>query len=192
MGTSKSQPSPRTSNWHAAQLAYSDPSITLDRAVQEIWRAATNQPTGDLAASLQEPAIAECLALASSAPDRKSAVDVVARHIASLGRSSLGLVIAQRAIAQSYGQADTVASFATSLFAEAGNYLVSRDLPGFVGTNGRAKTASEAIALKAEIRDRVATRVAEIKPPRKSVLVNSWSEYVVKVIGHLRESRRHR
>lgn len=192
MGTSKSQPSPRTPNWRAAQLAYADPAVTIDRAVQEIWRAATNQPSGDLAQLLGEPAIAECLSVATDAPNRESAVDAVSRHLASLGKASLGLVMAQRAVAQSYGKPDPVAAFTSSLFGEAGNYLVSRDLPGFVGVDGRAKTTSEAMALKAEIRERVAERAAEIRPPRQGALVDGWSDYVAKVVGHLRETGRQR
>ena len=188
MGTSKSQPSPRTPNWRAAQLAYSDPAVTIDRAVQEIWRAATNQPTGDLGLLLGEPAIAECIAIATDSPSRESAVDAVSRHIASLGKASLGFVMAQRAVVQSYGQPDPVAAFTSSLFGEAGNYLVSRDLPGFVGADGRAKTTSEAIALKAQLRQRTAERAAEIRPPRRAALVDSWSTYVARVVEHLRET----
>lgn len=188
MGTSKNQSSPRTPNWKAAQLAYADPAVTIDRAVQEIWRAATNQPSGDLTQLLREPAIAECVAISTEAPNRESAVDAVSRHIASLGKASLGLVMAQRAIAQSYGQPDPVAAFTSSLFAEAGNYLVSRDLPGFVGTEGRAKTTSEAIALKAQLRERVAERASEIRPPRRAALVDGWSDYVTQVVEHLRKT----
>jgi hypothetical protein len=192
VGTSKSQPSPGTPNWKAAQLAYADPAVTIDRAVQEIWRAATNQPSGDLTQLLREPAIAECVAIASDSPNRESAVDAVARHIASLGKASLGLVMAQRAVAQSYGQADSVAAFASALFSEAGNYLVSRDLPGFVGTEGRAKTTSESMALKAQLRERIAERASEIKPPRRAALVDSWSDYVASVVQHLRQTGRKR
>jgi hypothetical protein len=192
VGTSKSQPSPRTPNWKAAQLAYADPAVTIDRAVQEIWRAATNQPSGDLTQLLREPAIAECVAIAADAPNRESAVDAVSRHIASLGKASLGLVMAQRAVAQSYGKADSVAAFASSLFGEAGNYLISRDLPGFVGPEGRAKTTSQAIALKAQLRERVAERASEIKPPRRAALVDGWSDYVTRVVEHLRDTRRQR
>ena len=188
MGTSKSQPSPRTPNWRAAQLAYTDPTVSIDRAVQEIWRAATNQPSGDLAELLREPAIAECFAVASAEPTRESAVDAVSRHVAALGTSSLALVIAQRAVAQSYGQPNPVAAFTASLFGEAGNYLVSRDLPGFVGPDGRAKTASESLALKAAIRERVSTRAAEITPPRQRALADAWPDYVSEVVGHLRKA----
>jgi hypothetical protein len=171
---------------------YADPAVTIDRAVQEIWRAATNQPSGDLTQLLGEPAIAECLAIATDAPTRESAVDAVSRHIASLGKASLGLVIAQRAVAQSYGKADSVAAFTSSLFAEAGNYLVSRDLPGFVGTEGRAKTTSEAMALKAQLRERIAERASEIRPPRPGALVDGWSDYVTRIVEHLRHTGRRR
>jgi len=190
VGTSKNQPSPKTPNWRAAHLAYSDPTISLDRAVQEIWRAATNQPSGDLAHSLRQPAVAECWAVASEARSREGAVDLVSRHIASLGRTSLALVIAQRAIAQSFGQPNPVASFASCLFAEAGNYLVSRDLPGFVGATGRATTITEATSLKAQIRDRIGARTAEDKAPTKAALADSWADYVTQVVSHLREARR--
>lgn len=186
MGTSKSQPSPNTPNWRAAQLAYTNPNVSIDRAVQEIWRAATNQPAGDLAALLAQPVVAECFQAARGADSRAMAVELASRHVAQSGEASLAAVMAQRAVALSYGTENSLASFTTALFSEAGNYLVARDLPGFIGASGRAKTLAEGIALKHQIRSRIAAQVEDVRRPAARNLAKGWSAYVSEVIARLR------
>ncbi len=46
MGTSVSRPSPNTHNWRAVAAIYQSEDFTVERINQEIWRAATNQPSG--------------------------------------------------------------------------------------------------------------------------------------------------
>jgi hypothetical protein len=63
MGTSVNQSSPHTLNWKAAQAGYRDPSIPINRVTTEIWRAASNQPAGNLEQLLAHPIIAQIGAL---------------------------------------------------------------------------------------------------------------------------------
>jgi hypothetical protein len=70
------------------------------------------------------------------------------------------------------------------LFSEASNYLVSRDLPGFVGSNGRAQTVGQAVELKAAVRSRVEAVVEEVpRPPTGAG--QEWSAYVSAVVQRL-------
>lgn len=187
MGTSVSQRSPSTPNWDAALIAYETDVIPLDRAVQEIWRAATNQPEGNLGVDLGSPIVAECLRIAESANSRGQAVQEARRAIALSGQTSLAADIAQRAVAQTFARPqDRTVAFAASLFAEAGNYLVSRDLPGYIGPEGRAKTVSQAIGLKSAVQERIIAVVNQT--PRPSGLSSSpalWRTFVNDVVTRL-------
>jgi hypothetical protein len=187
MGTSVNQRSPSTPNWDAALLAYETDVIPIERAVQEIWRAATNQPEGNLGVDLGTPIIAECLRIAEKAASREQAVQEARRAIAFSGQTSLAADIAQRAVTQTFAKPqDRTSAFAESLFAEAGNYLVSRDLPGHIGPEGRAKTISQAIGLKNAVQERIATVVSET--PRSTDLSSSsalWRTFVDDVVTRL-------
>src|SRR5207237_8316383 len=117
MGTSVNQGSPRTLNWRAAQLAYADATLSVERAVQEVWRAATNQPSGDLAEGLAERIVGECLAIAMSADSRDAAIADASQRIASSGQASLAAVLAQRAVALSFrAKTDRASAYTRCLF----------------------------------------------------------------------------
>ena len=122
-----------------------------------------------------------------SASSREEAAQTARREVALSGQASLAADIAQRAVAQSFrGGEDRASVFVQSLFAEAGNYLVSRDLPGYVGANGRAQTVSESIAFKSEIREHIAGTVRTI--PRSVDVANQpsvWKDYVSSVVNSL-------
>lgn len=187
MGTSVNQRSPSTPNWEAAFIAYETDILPVDRAVQEIWRAATNQPEGNLGVDLGAPIVAECLRIAERANSREQAVQEARRTVALSGQTSLAADIAQRAVTQSFAKPqDRTAAFAESLFAEAGNYLVSRDLPGYVGPEGRTKTVSEAIRFKNTIRERTAAVVNEVpRPTGLSSNASLWRTFVNDVMDRL-------
>lgn len=187
MGTSVNQRSPSTPNWNAALLAYETDVIPIERAVQEIWRAATNQPEGNLGVDLGTPVIAECLRIAERSTSREQAVLEARRAIALSGQTSLAADIAQRAVVQTFAKPqDRTSAFTESLFAEAGNYLVSRDLPGHIGPKGRANTISQAIGLKNAVQERIAAVVSET--PRPTGLSSSsalWRTFVNNVVTRL-------
>jgi hypothetical protein len=187
MGTSTSQGSPQTSSWRAAQAAYTNASVPVERAVQEIWRAAVNQPVGNIAESLASPVVARCLQIAFGANSREAALAEATSHIALSGEASLGAEIAKRAVAKSFQEGvDRVRAYTASLFSEASNYLISRDLPAFVGTTGRIHTASESLAFKSAAQQHVQNRVAQIPRPGRENLAHDWSSYIAAVVDHLR------
>lgn len=187
MGTSVNQRSPSTPNWNAALTAYETESIPLERALQEIWRAATNQPEGNLGVDLGAPIIAECLRITEGANSREQALRDVRRTVALSGQTSLAADIAQRAVTQSFTKPqDRTTAFVESLFSEAGNYLVSRDLPGYIGRDQRTKTVSEAIGLKNALQAEIVKVVRETpRPPGSLSSPQPWRMFVNDAITRL-------
>jgi hypothetical protein len=187
MGTSISQRSPSTPGWKAVGEIYSSPDYPIDRAVTEIWRAATNQPEGNIASDLSEPIIAKCFEIVQNARSREDALSRAGRAIALSGEVSLAVDIAQRAISVSFDQPlDRISAFTQSLFAEAGNYLVSRDLSGYIGVGNRAKNVSDAIKFKGAILDHIVQVVRTIpKPSGNASDPSVWRGYVNSIASSL-------
>src|SRR5687768_9297794 len=103
MGTSVNQKSPTTPNWTIAQQAYRDRSIPEDRALREIWRAALNQPEGDLAGQLRNPAFARMAALVPTWSTAADASREAAQFVREAKISSLTADLARRAAMQTAG-----------------------------------------------------------------------------------------
>lgn len=187
MGTSVSQGSPSTPNWRAAQETYYSPEVTVDRTVEELWRAADSQVDENLARDLGTPIVAECLRITLASSSRVEAVRNVARMVASSGESSLAAEIARRAAARSFsGVGSSASAFAKAVFADAGDYLASRDLPGFVGINEKIPKVSDLMALKKGIRDRIAEVVEDVEMPEDANVADGWTDYAGRVVETLK------
>jgi hypothetical protein len=115
--------------------------------------------------------------------------------VAFAEKSTLAADIAQRAVARSFSFQHNVASsqtndrvmaFTGAVFAEAGDYLVSRDLPGFVGASERLKNVEEAITFKTEIKDRITEVVRLVELPNDITAPQRWAEYVTHVVQQLK------
>jgi hypothetical protein len=187
MGTSVNQSSPRTLSWRAAQAGYRDPNVSLDRIAAEVWRAASNQPFGNLEQLLSQPIIARIGALLGQSASslelsRQSALTVVqSKH------SSLATEIARRACVQAAGTKDWQRDFTAKLIGEATGYLVSRDLPGYVGL-GRVHNIEETLSFKSSLSryaSDVATRVAR---PRQ-LNERNWADHIKKIVAQLRSGQ---
>lgn len=92
MGTSVNQRSAPTANWAAAQAGYRS-EIPVERVVQEIWRAATNQPSGDLARLLGEPIVAQVGLTAAEGGTPAQVASATSREIARSKQASLAAEI---------------------------------------------------------------------------------------------------
>ncbi len=187
MGTSISHASPRTANWRAVGAIYASEAIPVDRATQELWRAATNQPVGDLGVDLGHPIVAACAQIVRDVPSRADAVARVRQTLALSGVASLATDIAQRAAVSCFATpGDRVGAFVQSLVGEATNYLVSRDLPGYIGTSSRLGTVPDAMSFKAQILDHARQTVQSVpRPPGVEASPPSWMSYITTVIGRL-------
>jgi hypothetical protein len=187
VGTSVSQSSPSTPNWQATQATYHSPEIPIERTVKELWRAADSQIDENLARDLQSPLIAECLRVTLASSTRKEAVRNVARMVASSDQSTLAAEIARRAAARSFsGGASSAVAFAKAVFTDAGDYLASRDLPGFVGVSEKIPTVSDLMALKVNIRERIAEVVEDVELPDEANIIEGWPGYAGRVVNSLK------
>ena len=187
MGTSTNQRSPRTLNWKAVEVAYTFPDIPIQRTAQEIWRAAANESDGGLINSLGSPIIAQCLEVVQTSRSAIDTAQKVRRLLALSGQASLAGEIAQRAAVIAHEiKVNRTSAFVQSLFSEASNYLVSRDLPGFVGLADKVRTVQNATALKSSIIKEVSSNVDSVpKPTGKLSSPKTWQKFVNKVVDHL-------
>jgi hypothetical protein len=184
VGTSVNQSSPRSANWSAAQTGYRA-NIPIERIVQEVWRAATNQPQGNLAKLLAQPIVARLGQLGVEGTTPTQVASATSREIARSKASSLATDIAQRAAVQCLSSTDRAQAYGERLFAEACNYLVSRDLPGFIGRANRNQTIVEALAFKSSVLEDTARAVHEGGRPDFST-TESWRTYVEGIVHHLK------
>jgi len=184
MGTSVNQASPRTLSWSAAQIGYRDASIPVARVTSEVWRAALNQESGNIAHLIAQPLVAHLGELAVSAQSGAEVSRVTAVAIAQSKQSSLATDIARRAAIQSVGATDRFATYTERVFAEATAYLVSRDLPGYVGI-GRAMTVGDSMEFKAALMSHVAELARAVERPATAD-ARSWAKYVDTVVQRLR------
>jgi hypothetical protein len=188
VGTSVSQTSPSTPIWQATQATYYRPDIPVERTVQELWRAADSQTDENLARDISAPIVAECLRVTMMASSRMEAVRNVAQAVVASGESTLATEIARRAATKSFsgGGGGSATSFAVALFVEAGDYLASRDLPGFVGVSEKLPKVSDLVAMKKRIRARIADIVQEVELPEGENVVEVWPDYVGRVVETLK------
>jgi hypothetical protein len=188
MGTSVNQSSPRTLNWSAARSGYRDGSVPVERLAAEVWRAATNQPVGNLADLLARPIIATLGELVSQATSSVELARKSAFVVAESKQASLGVDIARRAAMQSFGTSNPFKTYSERLFSEATSYLVARDLPGYVGV-GRVRNVAESLELAADVAIHVADITSRIDVPKR-LDARSWAAHVRAVVDSLRRSGR--
>lgn len=186
MGTSVNQASPRTLSWNVVKAGYRSPAVPVARLVSEVWRAALNQTTDNMAQLLAQPVVARLGELATQARSSTDLARKTSQMLAQSKNSSLAADIARRAAIQSVGSRDRANTFSERVFAEATSYLVSRDLPGFVGGD-RARTVAESLKFRADLAGHVASLAREIGGPRR-LDSDTWARHVQTVIDGLRRS----
>lgn len=187
MGTSVNQRSPRTANWSAVEAAYLHPDISLQRTVQEIWRASANEQDGGLVNDLSKPIIAQCVDIVRNVNSPIEAGQKIRRLMVLSQQASLAGDIANRAAVGSFGTSENpIDSFVSSLFSEASNYLVSRDIPGFVGLTDKVRTVRDVADFKSSIIQEVVSKVAAVKKPEGNLSSpRNWKMYVDEITAQL-------
>jgi hypothetical protein len=188
MGTSVNQSSPRTLNWSAAQSGYRNANVPVERVAAEIWRAAGNQPSGNLADLLARPIVATIGELASQAKSGAELAKKSAFVVAESKQASLAADIARRAAVQSVGATNPFKTYSERLFSEATSYLVARDLPGYVGM-GRIANVAQSVRFAAQVAQHVAEVARSIDVPTQ-ISARSWAAHVRSVVDSLRRSGR--
>jgi hypothetical protein len=137
------------------------PAVTVDRLVQEVWRAAQSEEEADWRTLLKSPGVTFCLDASAVAQTPEQALSSAEREIGRARQSSIAAGVAKRALVQGFLiRDDARRGFAEALFSEATNYLVSRDLAGYVGEHFRNRRVSDAIEFKESIRSHVRQEVS--------------------------------
>jgi len=187
MRTSRNDRSPNTPPWRPVASVLGRPEITPDRQSQEIWRAAFGERREHLIADFCRPAMVDLLKVAASNPTPAMAIETFDHVISKRADAGLALNFARRALIRSAVAQGGIPSFVSELFAEASGYYVSRDLPSYVGSEGRVANISGSIELKSDIKNltQIAARAAGVPRPDKK----SWERYVSRVVDHLRAAK---
>jgi hypothetical protein len=187
MGTSKNFASPDTPPWKFALAVLGRLDVPLERQNREIWRSVEAERGPRTANEFSHPALATACRLASNASNVQVSLNSYEKHLAEQGKSGFAVEIGRRALARAVFSKQGSEGFARELFAEATSYYASRDLPSFVGSSGRVKTTSAAIALKADLKEITRTIVQSAGPP--AVDPEGWGKFVGTVVKRLRGPR---
>jgi hypothetical protein len=186
VGTSVNQPSPKTINWRAAQATYRNADVPV---LREMWRAATSQAEGNLASLLAQPIVARVRDIALQGGDATQVAMAASRAIAESGQSSFAAEIARRAAVQSVAAENRDQAYSERVFAEASNYLLSRDLPGYVGDVGRNKTVGDSFQFKRAVLEAAANVVRQVGPPQSGT-PEAWHDHTTAVVDALKRRNR--
>lgn len=184
MGTSVSQMSPRTRGWNIVQTIYKTQTIPIERAVKEIWRAAETE-NNNLAGQLAAPLVEQIGLIASGGGSPVEVAAKIDSFIAESGHSNFGCELARLAAikAAQVPSERRNSEFRERLFTEASNYLISRDISGFVGDNFRNKNISDLVEFKEQAK---ASTINAARRTIESSSVTTWSDYVKSVVEILR------
>jgi hypothetical protein len=185
MGTSISQPSPRTTNWKPVHAGYQNKFIPESRIINEIWRASENEQL-PLSKDLKSEAIFDCYAAVKSSKTFEQAIQKFNTSLIENKSSSIIAEFAKKAIPGAFQSAQPASNWASRFFAEVTNYIISRDTSGFVGDKCRNKTVSELVNFKKNIHTTVSTVISkEIQTIKNK---NEWNSFVDKSINKLKSN----
>lgn len=183
MGTSTNRPSPNTPTWLPLKATIGNVTVPIERQSAEIWRAATIDRDARLASELGSETIAYACAIAEGSSSVVDAVRDLQHEIVSSKTVGLTIDMAKRALARAVGSGAGASGFAGELFSEAVSYYASRDLPSVVAAPGRIATTSDAIAVKAALRDVARASVERAgRPPQDA---EGWRNYVTTILKDL-------
>ncbi|MFX1446426.1 MAG: hypothetical protein ACFFHV_23785 [Promethearchaeota archaeon] len=187
MGTSKSQGSPSTPPWNAVKKAYQKPDIDNNRISQLLWRAGSSEPSTNLIALLGQPVAFSCLNIILKSEDIFSASHEATRNISRDKHAGITAEIARRAIISSFETPEKTKNYIASLFKEATNYLISRDLSTLVGTSPRLEELKNTTKIKMDILEITQNKVFKMDIPRKIPNYKSWCQLIESIGDRLKK-----
>jgi hypothetical protein len=184
MGTSISQRSPDTAGWKTVSACYIHENVPLDRAATELWRAALKQDNS-LLDQLGTKPVAQCIQAASQPLTREAALRK-AQEVDSLKQNTVAGEFAKRAMVVKAAGGFSGESAASVLFRQLTDYLVSRDIAGYVGRGYRCKSVGDLRALKEQLGAAVAKKVKEAETGQ-SLASKTWSEAFPAILERLQQ-----
>jgi len=161
-----------------------DERVPIDRVVREIWRAARRDEEANWLQMLQAPLIDTCRSIAEQSGTAIEALGAANSTIAAASDITFATEIAKRALVKSFQFEDRSQGFVEAVFAEATNYLLSRDLAGLIGSSSRCATISDAARFKSEVLSAVRSDVREVLGDTAE-----WSVMIDRTLQHLARRR---
>lgn len=185
MGTSVSQPSPPSLPWRAVFAAYADERIPLARAVNELFRAATADPQVDLVGELSSGTVYAFYRIACSGVAPQEAMELASRIVTKTKTSSIIVQLAKRALVGTCVGGGGSIAFCENLFAQIGDYYVSRDVSGRIGIGQRNKSVREVMEFREEVTAAV-REAARASAPARPPTLTEWRHYVRRTLEVLK------
>jgi len=186
MGTSISQSSPRNTNWSPVHAGYQRENIPESRIINEIWRASENEDT-PISAAIKSKGVFDCYSAVTSSNNISEAIQKYTSSLIENKNNSIITEFAKRSIPTAFQSSNPGESWAVSLFSEITNYVMSRDVSGFVGDKYRNKTIRDLVSFKKDMANRVANIIsAETKRFRSQ---QEWNSFVDKSIDLLKRAK---
>lgn len=183
MGTSSNHRSPDVPSWRLARAMIGSDAAPPEQQSKELWRAASADPVADLVSYFGSERTYAAAKLTQSSSSPKEAAEAFTGIVQESGASLFLDATTTRALLRTVGGKGSVTQFAGELLAEAIAYYASRDLPSYLGAEGRIKTTSESIALKAQLkkiaRNACMSTNVEVKDAK------SWSHFVRSAVEKL-------
>jgi hypothetical protein len=174
MGTSVSHPSPTTLGWQAVAACYRNDSVPAERAVNEIWRAAQHE-SSPIVNDLFSNAVFLCQEAVRVSKNASAALKKATADIFKQQGNSIIAEIARRSIPIAFHAPDKLSGWQATFFAQVTDYLMSRDISGYIGKDYRNKTVSELALFKTTIKKEVKQTVLAMKA--KPISHKEWMAY---------------
>jgi len=186
MGTSISQPSPNNTNWKASKIIYKHGKIPANRVIKEIWRASENHEN-PMSNKLGTKSIFSCQEIVRESKNVSEALKKFRATTIKNKDNSILSEFAKRAIPHAMASKNPVAEWRATFFSNITNYIVSRDISGYIGEEFRNKNVGQMMKFKSQIRQNVHEQIHSIEKNPKSL--KSWKKYVEGTITQLKEKK---
>jgi hypothetical protein len=186
MGTSVSHPSLRNTNWSAVHAGYQNAFIPENRIINEIWRACEKDAT-PISDMLKSKAIYECYSAVNSSNSFQEALKKFDTSIRENKNNSIVAEFAKRVIPSAFQSNNPAENWTARFFSELTNYVMSRDMSGFVGEKYRNKSVGELINFKRNITRKVFEIVSSEKVSIKTQ--KDWNSFVNKSVDKLKTTK---
>jgi len=183
MGTSVSQPSKRNPNWNPVFKCYENDIISIDRTIQEVWRASENEEQ-PISSQLKSKSIYNCFLAVKNSKNIPEALQKFNQTILRDKNNSIIGEFAKRSIPIAFQTDSPSNQWIKSFFSEVTSYIVSRDTSGFVGDNYRNKNVKDLIEFKKEINYRV-NKILE-SDDTKIKSHSSWNSFIENSVQKLK------
>src|SRR3989339_1122052 len=174
MGTSTSHSSPKTTQWKAVGLGYIHDDIPLERILSGIWRASES-----VINTMGSDVMFKCQEALRNSPDIGSAIKNVSGTLAENNQNSIVAELAKRAVPVSFKSDNKTAAWRSTFLGEVMNYLVSRDVSGYVGGGFRNKSINDLIKFKGTINNKAREIASRIKTEPDTA--PKWKKYLKEI-----------